>query len=304
MLSWQDQYGLFQQLISDTDTTNLAMGKTLIRQGQRRLQAILGIYYQDEIRTFTTVTDAISGTSNKSYPIPENFKSLTNLYVTSGTTQYEAVLIQDEELWRQLSSATTQQTSNFVQFCFIRSDRIELYPIPSSALTATIIYRTMAKDLTQDDYTAGTITTLTNGAAAVTGASSVWTSGMVGRYFKINDDGEWYRISAFGTTTTITLASKYQGISIAAGTSAYTIGQMPITPADTHELPVYYACWKYYMFRKDVQMAREFERMWKEGVKEAEAAWANRSSSQVIKGFPYASRRRAVNPNLFPTGMT
>ena len=298
MLSWQSQYSLFQQLTSDVDSSNLTLGKTLIREGQRRLQAILNIFYIEETRTFATVASQLA------YSLPENFKSLTALYVTSGTTQYSATLIQDEELWRQMQSATTQSTSNFVQFCFVRYNTVELYPIPSSALTATIIYRAMAKDLIADDYTTGTITTLTNGAKAITAASSTFTSAMAGRYFRIDADGEWYKIASFGTTTTLTLASAYQGISIAAGTSAYTIGQMPITPADTHELPVYYACWKYYMFRKDVQMAREFERMWKEGVKEAEAAWANRSSSQIIRGYPYAKRGRIVNPNYFPESMS
>jgi len=280
------------------------MGKTLIREGQRRLQAILGIYYIEETRNFTTVTDALSGTSNKAYPLPENFKALSDLYVTVGSTQYQATLIQDEEIWRQMSSTTTQSTSNFLQFCFIRWDRIELYPIPSSAQTATIIYQAQAKDLQADDYATGTITTLTNGASAVTGSGTTFTSAMAGRYFRIDADGEWYRISSFGTTTTLTLATKYQGISIAAGTSAYTIGQMPPTPADTHELPVYYACWKYYMFRKDVQMAREFERMWKEGVKDSEVAWANRSASQVTRAYPYAKRKLPVNPNYWPENMS
>ena len=309
MLSWTGQTDLWQQLISDSDATNLTMGKTLIREGQRKLQAILGIYFTEETRTFLTVTDTISGTSNKAYPLPENFKALSDLYVTVGTTQYPATLIQDEELWRQMSSTTTQSTSNFLQFCFIRWDRVELYPIPSSANTATIIYQTQAKDLQADNYTTGTITTLMNYAdtdatKVVTGASSVWTSAMVGRYFRIDVDGEWYRIASRSSDTSITLAQFYRGVAISAGTSAYTIGQMPPTPADTHELPVYYACWKYYLFRKDITMAREFEKMWKEGVKEAEVAWANRSSSQIIRGYPYAKRRLPVNPNMWPQDMS
>ena len=304
MLSWQGQYTLFQQLVSDSDATNLTMGKTLLRQGNRLLEAELGIYYTDEIRTFTTYTDAISGTSYKSYPLPENFKSLTNVYVTVGTTQYEGVLIQDDELWRQMSSTTTQSTSNFLQFCFIRQDRIELYPIPSSANTATIIYSAMAKDLTADDYTTGTITTLANAGTAVTASGTTFTSAMAGRYFRIDADGEWYKISAFGTTTTLTLATKYQGIAISAGSSVYTIGQMPISPPDTHILPVYFAVWKYYLFRKDVQMAREFERQWKEGLASAKVDWGNRSSSQVMRGYPYAKRRMPVNPNYWPQNMS
>ena len=132
-ISWQGQYELAQQLTSDNDTDNLVMLKTLLRSGQRRLEAILGIYFTEETRTFETIASTLS------YKLPENFKKLTELYVTVGTTQYPATLIQDDDLWRQLSSTTTQSTSNFAQFCFIRRGTVELYPIPSSANTATII---------------------------------------------------------------------------------------------------------------------------------------------------------------------
>ena len=304
MLSWQGQYELFQSLASDADATNLAVAKVNLGLAQRKLEALLGIYYTEKTRTFTTVTDAISGTSYQAYQLPENFKSLTDLYVTVGTTQYPGELIQDEELWRQMNSTTTQSTSNFLQFCFIRQDRVELYPIPSSANTATMIYRATTKPLSQDDYTTGTITTLANGAKAVTGSGSTWTSAMVGRYFKINDDGEWYKIAAFGTTTTLTLEKNYQGVSIAAGTSTYTIGEFPITPPETHELPVWYALWKYYGFRKDAQSAKDYKQDWLDGIRDAGVAWANRSSSNIIKGHPSLRRRGLVNPNYYPEGMS
>jgi len=297
MLSYNAQYTLYQQLTSDTNATNLAMGKTFITQGQRKLEVELRIYQTEETRTFATVA------STSSYELPENFKTLSDLYCTVGTTQYRADLIQDPDLWREINSTTTQSTSNFLQFCFIRRDRIELYPIPSSANTVTIIYNSLTKPLVNDDYTTGTITTLANEGTAVTGGSTVWTAGMVGRYFRIDADGEWYKISAFTSTTAITLDLEYQGVAIAAGTSAYTIGQMPLTPADTHELPVYYAVWRWALMKKDVQIAREFERMWKEGVADAKANWANQSSSNVTKGHYSLKRRRLTNPNYFPSGM-
>jgi len=305
MLSWQDQYELFQDLASDAGATNLELGKKLLRIGQRKLEALLGIYYTEETRPFTTVTDAISGTSNQAYQLFENFKSLTELYVTVGTTQYPAELIQDSELWRQINSTTTQSTSNFLQFCFIRRDRVELYPIPSSANTATMIYDAFTKPLTQDNYITGTILTLANGNTAVVGTDTVWTAGMVGRYFRIDDDGEWYKIAAFTDATHITLEKEYQGVSIAAGTSAYTIGQMPVTPPDTHILPVYYALWQYEIkFRKNRTIGLEHRRDWKDGIEEAEVAWANRSSSNIIKGRPLLRRRRLVNPNYWPQNLS
>lgn len=277
------------------------MIKTLLRQGQSKVDKALGIYYQEEEREFETVDDAISGTSYQAYKLPENFSRLTELYVTVGTTQYPAELVQDPERWRWMNSTTTQSTSDFVSHCFIKRDRVELYPIPSSANTATLIYEAFSTPLTQDDYTTGTITTLANEGTAVTGSGSTWTAGMAGRYLKIDDDGDWYKIASFTDTTHITLDTEYQGIAIAAGTEDYTIGQMPNTPPDTHILPVYFAVWKWAMFRKDVQLAREYERFWKEDLKEAVADWGNRSSSNVISpGY----RQRIRNPNYWPQDMS
>jgi len=303
MLSYQGQYTEFQNLTSDDDSTNLSMGKTWIRQGQRKLDVLLNVFYQDKTRTFTTVDDAISGTSNQAYQLPENFRTLTELYVTVGTTQYHADLIQNINLWRTLNSTTTQSTSNFLSHCFIKQDRIELYPIPSSANTATMLYRAMTKPLSQDDYTTGTITTLANGSTSVTGSGTSWTSSMVGRYFRIDDDMEWYKISAVGGSTSITLEKEYQGVSISGGSESYTIGEFPNTPPETHILPVYYAVWMWALFRKDVQLAREYERLWKEGVRDAEAAWANRSSSPIIPNR-HIGRRKLVNPNYYPLNLS
>ena len=273
------------------------MIKTLLGQGQRRLEAILGLYYTETSRDFATVA------STQSYKLPENFKKWSALYVTSGDNRYNATLIQDEELWQQMNAYTTASTSNVLQFCFVRRSTVELFPIPTSALTATMIYDASTKPLSHDDYVTGTITTLANAGTAVTANGSTFTSAMEGRYFKINDDGEWYKISDYLTATTLTLDSAYQGVSIAAGTEAYTIGEMPITPPETHELPVYYAAWKWSLFRKDTQLAREFERAWKEGVAEAETSWANRSTSSIIQNYPNLMRRGVINPNNYPEGM-
>ena len=278
--------------------------QNFIRIGTKKLQAQLGLYITEEERTFTMYTDTITGLSGLAYYLPENFKSLTDFYVTIGTVQHPAELIQDIELWRQISSSTTGSTSSYPQFVFIKNDRIEVYPLPAAAdtNTATIRYQSIEKDLTQADYTTGTILTLANGASAVTGTDSVWTAGMVGRYFKINDDGQWYKISAYTSATAITLEREYQGTSIAAGTSAYTIGQVAKLPLDAYELPVYYAVWKWSLFRKDTQLAREYERAWKEGLRDAKINWGNRSSSNIVRSS--GAKRRATNPNYYPGEIT
>lgn len=251
-------------------------------------------------------TDAISGTSGQSYYLPENFKSLTEFYVTVSSTQYPSELIQDIGLWREINSTTTQSTSPYPQLVFIKNDRIEVWPIPSSSdtNTGTIRYEAIEKELTQADYTTGTISALANGATAITGSTTTFTAAMVGRYFKVNNDGQWYKIASYTSATAIALQRPYQGVTIAAGSENYTIGQVSTLPQDSYELPVYYAVWRWALFKKDVQLAREYERMWKEGVADAKKTWSNRSSSDIISDKQRLRRRGLRNPNHYPSGMS
>lgn len=278
----------------------------MINHGTRRVQAVAGSWLTEEQREYTAYTDTISGTSGLAYKLPENFKSLVELYVTVGSTQYPAELIQDIDLWRQINSTTTSSTSAYLQFVFIKNDRFEIYPIPSSSdtNTMTLRYRIVQKNMVNADYTTGTITTLANEGTAVTGSSTSWTSAMTGRYFRIDDDGEWYKINTVGSTTSITLDSEYQGVAISAGTEAYTIGEMAVLPDGYYELPVFYAVWKWALFRKDTQLAREYERMWKEGLQEIASTYNNRSASAIIRDKSRLGRRGFVNPNWYPEGMS
>jgi len=303
-MSWQDMYELWGELASDSDATNLASAKRLINIGQHKLEKALNFATEDT-RAYTTKTDAISGTNNLAYRLPENFNKLISASVLVGSNNYQAHQIQDPAMWRDITFNITS-TSDVLQFIHIRRgtlDRFEIYPQPSSAQTLTLLYTAMGKDLVADDYTTGTITTLANGGIAVTASGSTFTSSMAGRYFKINDDGEWYKIASFGTTTTLTLASKYQGIAISAGTSTYTIGQIPPTPEDTHILPVYFALWKYFLFRKDRVQAREYRKEWFDGIEETKANWGNDEASQVLWKDDVL-QRGVINPNDFPQDMT
>jgi len=60
-------------------------------------------------------------------------------------------------------------------------------------------------------YDTGTVT-VTQDSATVTGSVAVtFTSAMVGRMFKVDDDDNYYEISAYVSATEITLASNYTG---------------------------------------------------------------------------------------------
>ena len=82
------------------------------------------------------------------------------------------------------------------------------------------LYRATAKDLpylmtdsfitTTAPYTAGTVT-VSSGSTTLTGASTTFTSAMVGRKVRIASENAYYRISAFVSTTELTLEVAYRG---------------------------------------------------------------------------------------------
>jgi len=61
-------------------------------------------------------------------------------------------------------------------------------------------------------YDTGTVT-VTQDSTTVTGSGTTFTEAMIGRLFKVDDDDNWYEISAFVGVTEITLASNYTGTS-------------------------------------------------------------------------------------------
>ena len=71
-------------------------------------------------------------------------------------------------------------------------------------------------------YETGTITA-TQDSKTVAGASTVWTSAMVGRYFRVSQQ-EFYEIKSVESNISLTLAIPYQATTTAAGT-AYEIRQ-------------------------------------------------------------------------------
>lgn len=275
MLSFIQQYGQAQTLVSDTSTATTTFLKLNINLGNQQVETALGSYYTQETRTDTTTA------STSSYPLPDRFVRLIALYVTVGSVQYLARPVYSEDDWRRLQTTTT--TSDYVSHVFVRRDTYELYPTPSSSsLTITMIYESAYKFLSNDDYTTGSITTLANGGTSVTASGTAFDSTFVGRYFKVDAFPIWYPIIASGSATTLTLGKKYQGPAISAGTSSYTVGEFPRTPPATHILGVYYAVMMYYQMRKDTANMGIYKAMFDEGLAQAKSTYASRYSSNYI----------------------
>lgn len=289
MKSYTTLRNLFGTLIQNTLSTNLTFGDQIINDAIRKIIAM-----PKRWDFLDTTSSDVTVASQKNYKTPYNFEKLYTVTITVGTTKYIVKEVPSREYWDMLQQSTNV-TSDTPEWYFLDGGQINFYPTPaSSGNIITFNYKQLVRDLSNADYTTGTITA-TNASTTITGAGTTFTAAMIGRYLKVNADGFWYKISGFTNATTITLDKAYQGTTVAG--AAYTIGEMPILPESFHDLPVYYAVMMYYTYKNtDFKKERDFAQLWVSGLKDLEAYSGNRSSSVLIE-----DEREINNPNLYLT---
>jgi hypothetical protein len=298
MWSFEDQQEYFSEMAQTDNAAHLTLGYKNINMGNKKLEVAMGMPPMQEERNFSTII-----TSN-SYALPERYISMDQLYVTdSGGQRHYADPEYSDDAWRGYMQRPNGTVSDYLTNVFVRPGlhKFEVFPtFATASLVMTMLYSAFTKDLSAADHTAGTITTLANGGVAVVGSSTSWTQAMVGRWLKITDEGNWYKILSVTDSTHLTLLMAYQGTAIAAGSSAYTIGELPRTPEGTHEIACNYALWMHFLgVKRDKDQARTFENLWKEGVAWAAETFGKRYSSAVI---PSQRRKRSTprDPNNYP----
>lgn len=298
MLSFQGQYTQCQDLSQDNGADALTFFKTNLNLGQHNLETELGSFFTEE--TYTDLTEA----NVFSYPNPDQFVRLKMAYVTISNTRYIMEQVYDEDRWQAIQAAQVTQTSTIPTHIFVRRDTYEIYPTPSTASKViTLIYEASGKDLQFADYTEGTIVSIANGALAVVGSGTTWTTAMAKRFLKIGIFPVWYKIASVQSATTLTLEKPYQGLTIAAATEPYRIGELPRTPESTHQIPIWYALMNYFGgFKQNETKLATYKSLYESDLKTAKKTYGKRYSSNYIPG----NRRRAapVNPNNYPTNMT
>lgn len=295
MWSFEDQFEQFQSLAQDTNTTHLTLGKKNINMGTKKLEVSLGMPPMEEERVIPTTT-------SNSYALPNRFVKLIELYTTVDSSRYYATPVYNDAEWGQYQAQNTG-TSDVLSRVFVRPglQTFEIWPTPATAaLSMTMVYHAFTKDLSANDYTTGTITTLANGGTAVTFSGTTLTALMAGRWLK-TDDGEWYRISSITDTTHAVLQMPYQGAAISGGTSTFVIGEIPRIPEGTHDIPVNFALWKHFEgVRRDPEMAKYYKFLYDEGVKWAIAEFGSRYENAVIPSPLRRGGRQNRNPNDYP----
>lgn len=294
MLSYTGRRNLFGTLTNNTASANLTIGDTLINAADKRILAMRAWPFLDRKDTsLTTVA------SQQAYEIPQRVGKARAFTITVSSQIYTPREITSETEWQRINQ--TSQTSNSVEFFYIRGSKVEFYPKPaSSSNTITVYGRLIPKDLTRADYTTGTITTTSS--TTITGSTTSWTAALAGRYLKITGtdaantgDNYWYEISSVGSTTSITLVKPYAGTALAAASANYTIGEMAPYPEGYHELPVYDALRVFFTsLEPNEAKAKLYGGMYKDMLSQLTKDWSSTSDGVVL-----TDDYQMKNPNLY-----
>ena len=291
MRSYTDLLQLYQDLTNNTDASNQTLGVTMMNNGVRDILGNrIAWKFLEESVAITTVS------SQADYQLPYDYGKTIALESSDGGVFNALKQIKDRDSWNTLNDTSLE--SDYIRNYYLNSRTVSFYPVPAtSSNTINLTYTKRVRDISNADYTTGTVS-ITNDTATVTGSGTTFTAAMVGRFIKVNADGFWYKITAFTSTTVITIEDTYQGTTVSGG--AFTIGEMTLLPEEQDIAPVFYAAWIYYStVNTDTVKAGIFKEMYlehKQGLKD------NNMNSSYDLGSD--GEVDIVNPNDFPSNLT
>lgn len=277
-LTFNDQQRKCQDDTGDTNSDILTIFKRELNIATSRILHELGLYTYEGNGTLTSVAD------QQRYDLPVKNVRVKSVTYTSGDTPYVVDEISDRREWLALNEITTY-SSTWPEFYFIENDTILFFPIPDTAGdTITVRQEERSREMTLDDYTTGTVTTV-NGDETIEGSGTSWATATNIRddcWLKVDTDGLWYEIDTITDADTLELKKAYEGVS--GSSLAYTIGEQPLGPyEDLHVLPVYWALMTYYgSVKENTRLFNHYSALWTEGWNAAKTTYAKPTSSNVI----------------------
>lgn len=285
MKSYTTSRNLYGTLTQNTEASNLTLGDQLMNDSIRHILTLS--YNWGFLETSTT---ALTVASTDTYELPYNLDKLRAVTVTAGTTKWSLKEITSRAQWSNLKQEPF--SSDVPQYYYIESGNLEMYPTPSSSgNTITYFYKQAVKDLSAADYTTGTAST-TTATQVVTGSGTTFTAGMVGRWFKYDDNGFWYKITSFTSTTVIGLEKVYGGSTVSG--ESFTIGELSILPEAYQDLPVYRAVAMYYKTKGEQVKSDMFMNDYLSGVERLIADHGSKTTNVSL-----GDSSGEINPNLY-----
>lgn len=281
------------RIINNSASDNLTWATEMIMDSIRYL---ITKYYFNE-RSYTTTTVA----STQFYNLPPLVKKLINVTVTIGGVVWQPKECPSRQMWDSLNVITF--TQDFPSYFFVYNGQVGIYPTPSSSSnTITMNYKTRVPELSQIDYTTGTVAITTN-TTAVTGSGTTWTKAMAqGGWLRVshsgtdaaNGDNQWYEIASVTDGTHLVLKNNYTGATVTG--ASYIIGEVSILPEDYQDLPLYRMGLIYYTTRfPDPVRASMYQKLWDTGEEKLNEEFGAKTSSIVLND----TETIIQNPNLF-----
>lgn len=213
------------------------------------------------------------------YTFPEDMVRITTVRVTSGGLTPPITMIDSEEMWNRINLIPAM-TVGVPLYGYIRGrNELGLFPVPSQNVVAGLVvsYEPRLKDMNSDDVTNITLNVTAN-SNIIVAATGSFNANMVGMWVTITDgsDGNWYQITGFTDSTHVTLENYYQGPTKTGVASL--IGLVPDIPEDYHLALVDYACYRYYLKRKDAKTAASHKSLYDEALKEYKKIYAGKQT--------------------------
>lgn len=183
----------------------------------------------------------------QAYPIPANISKIKNDTITVGQLVFTPAPVQSIQEWTMLNALP--YTSDIPNYFYIYNNQVLFWPIPStSGNVISFNYKSRVPDLSFEDYSTGTLSSIAVGDNTITGTTTSWnTTGafplntdltFFNLHIRINPpsgDGIWYPIQKFTSDTELFLATPIQNAPSATA-STYTIGQLPLLQEDFHDM--------------------------------------------------------------------
>lgn len=275
MQTWSELQNIVTETLSDDSATTVRKAKRDLNIAANRVLAAMGRETTHLVVEADIVEDQVW------YQLPENCIRVAEAWIEENGNKTPLTPVESERKWNYLTSnAVSAATFSASSYHVRGSDLIGLYPTPGRDITAGLVisFEPRQVAMQNEDYTTGTVAVVA-GSPTVTGTSTVFTERMVGRAFRLDADGQWYKVADYTSPTVITLDNNYSGIS---DSGAFTIGEVPSIPAEYHDSLADYALFRAWQRRKDRQNAGDFKALWDEAIILIKEAYAGSTSSAVV----------------------
>lgn len=280
MQTWSELINIVTETLSDDSPTTVRKAKRDLNIAANRILSAMG-------REATKLTVHADLTADQVwYQLPENCIRVAEVWIEQDANKYPLANIESELKWNLMTSNSVTATLSQKAYHVRGADLIGLYPAPAEDIENGLVisFEPRQVPMQNTDYTTGTAS-VTAGSPIVTGTGTAFTERMIGRAFRLDDDGQYYKIGEYVSPTSVILDNNYAGISDSGN---FTIGEVPLIPAEYHDNLADYALFRAWQRRKDRPNAGDFKALWDEALILIKEAYASSTTSAVVNARPSA----------------